>query len=52
MSALHVFQGGYALTSPTVVLTASLVASLLTVVLFLALRKTFMRGIGISRNIA
>lgn len=44
MSTLQVFQGGYALTSPTVVLTASLVASLPTVVLLLALRKTFMRG--------
>jgi ABC-type glycerol-3-phosphate transport system permease component len=48
MSALQVFQGGYASTSPVVVLTASLIASLPTVVLFLALRKTFLRGISIS----
>ena len=45
MPALQVFQGGYASQSPTVVLTASFLASLPTVILFLALRKSFMTGL-------
>jgi multiple sugar transport system permease protein len=50
MPALQVFQGGYASQSPTVVLTASFLASLPTVVLFLALRRTFMTGLTAARD--
>jgi ABC-type glycerol-3-phosphate transport system permease component len=46
MPALQVFQGGYASQSPTVVLTASFLASVPTVILFLVLRKSFMTGLS------
>ncbi|MBV7393473.1 carbohydrate ABC transporter permease [Mameliella sediminis] len=44
MSTLQVFQGAYAKSSQTVVMAASLLASIPTVVLFFALRKHFMQG--------
>jgi multiple sugar transport system permease protein len=46
MPALQVFQGGYASQSPTVVLTASFLASVPTVILFLVLRRSFMAGLS------
>jgi len=46
MPALQVFQGGYASQSPTVVLTASFLASVPTVILFLVLRRSFMTGLS------
>lgn len=48
MTTLQVFQGAYAGTSQPTVMTASLVASLPTVVLFFALRKQFMQGLQVS----
>jgi multiple sugar transport system permease protein len=45
MNALQVFQGNYASTGPNVALTASLLASLPPLVLFLFLRKYFMEGL-------
>lgn len=50
MPALQVFQGGYASQSPTVVLTASFLASVPTVVLFLALRRTFLNGLAATTD--
>lgn len=50
MPALQVFQGGYASQSPTVVLTASFLASMPTVFLFLAMRRTFMTGLTAARD--
>lgn len=47
MNALQVFQGNYASTGPNVALTASLLASLPPLVLFLFLRKYFMEGLRI-----
>jgi ABC-type glycerol-3-phosphate transport system permease component len=47
MNALQVFQGNYAATGPNVALTASLLASLPPLVLFLLLRKHFMEGLRI-----
>lgn len=48
MSTLQVFQGAYSSTSQTVVMTASLLASLPTVALFFLLRRHFMQGLQIS----
>ena len=48
MSALQVFQGAYAKTSQTVVMSASLLASIPTVILFFLLRKHFMQGLQVS----
>lgn len=50
MSTLQVFQGAYADVSQTVVLAASLVASVPTIILFFALRKHFMQGLQVSAN--
>jgi multiple sugar transport system permease protein len=47
MNALQVFQGNYASTGPNVALTASLLASLPPLILFLFLRKHFMEGLKI-----
>jgi multiple sugar transport system permease protein len=47
MNALQVFQGNYAATGPNVALTASLLASLPPLILFLFLRKRFMEGLRI-----
>lgn len=47
MSSLQVFQGAYSRTSQTVVMAASLLASLPTVVLFFALRRYFMQGLQV-----
>ena len=48
MSTLQVFQGAYAKSSQTVVMTASLLASLPTVILFFALRRYFMQGLQVT----
>lgn len=45
MNALQVFQGNYASTGPNVALTASLLAALPPLILFLFLRKYFMEGL-------
>ena len=47
MNAIQVFQGNYASTGPNVALTASLLASLPPLILFLFLRKYFMEGLRI-----
>lgn len=48
MSALQVFQGAYSESSQTVVLSASLLASLPTIILFFLLRKHFLQGLQVS----
>ena len=48
MNALQVFQGSYSSTGPNVVLTATLIASVPSVLLFLILRKHFMEGMRVS----
>ncbi|MGJ8616331.1 MAG: carbohydrate ABC transporter permease [Sulfitobacter sp.] len=48
MSALQVFQGSYSATGPNVVMTAAIIASVPSIVLFIALRKHFMEGMRIS----
>lgn len=48
MTALQSLQGTYANTGPTVVVTASLVASVPTVLLFVLLRRHFMSGLQLS----
>ena len=48
MSALQVFQGSYASTGPNVVMTAAVIASLPSLILFFLLRRHFMEGMRIS----
>ena len=48
MSALQVFQGGYASTGPNIVLTATVIASAPSVFLFFLLRRHFMEGMRVS----
>jgi ABC-type glycerol-3-phosphate transport system permease component len=48
MSALQVFQGGYAGTPANIILTATLIASAPSVLLFFLLRKRFMEGMRVS----
>ena len=48
MSALQVFQGSYASTGPNVVMTAAVIASLPSLLLFFLLRRHFMEGMRIS----
>lgn len=48
MNALLVFQGSYSSTGPNIVLTAALLASLPSIVLFFVLRKHFMQGLRVS----
>lgn len=50
MTALQALQGTYAETGPNVVVTASLITSIPTVILFVALRKYFMSGLQLSTN--
>lgn len=47
MNSLQVFQGNYAKTGPNVALTASLLASLPSLLIFLSLRKHFMAGLRV-----
>ncbi len=49
MNSLQVFQGNYARTGPNVALTASLLASMPSLLLFLALRRHFMAGLQVMR---
>ena len=48
MNGLMVLQGSYANTTPNVVMTAALMASLPTVLLFLLLRRHFMNGLKLQ----
>lgn len=48
MNGLMVLQGSYANTTPNVVMTATLLASLPTVALFFVLRKHFMNGLRLQ----
>ena len=48
MNSLMVFQGNYAGTTPNLVITAALLASLPTVIVFLLLRRHFMQGLSLA----
>jgi ABC-type glycerol-3-phosphate transport system permease component len=48
MNALMVFQGNYAGTTPNLVITAAVLASVPTVAVFLLLRRHFMQGSSLS----
>ena len=50
MNALLVFQGSYASTGPNVVLTAALLASVPSIVLFFLLRRHFMEGLQVQQT--
>ena len=50
MNALLVFQGSYSSSGPNIVLTAALLASLPSIVLFFLLRKHFMQGLQVSQT--
>ncbi len=49
MNALLVFQGSYSSIGPNVVLTAALLASVPSLVLFFLLRKHFMQGLKVQQ---
>jgi raffinose/stachyose/melibiose transport system permease protein len=49
MNALLIFQGSYSATGPNVVLTAALIASLPSLVLFFFLRRHFMEGLRVQQ---
>ena len=48
MNGLMVFQGNYAGTTPNLVVTATILASLPTLALFLVLRRSFMEGLSLQ----
>lgn len=48
MNGLQVFQGSYSSTGPNIVLTAALLASIPTIILFFVLRRHFMEGMRVS----
>lgn len=48
MNALQVFQGSYSSVGPNVVLTATVIASIPSLLLFFVLRKYFMEGMRVS----
>ena len=48
MNALMVFQGNYAGTTPNLVITATVLASLPTIALFFVLRRYFMEGLSLQ----
>ena len=48
MNSLMVFQGNYAGTTPNLVVTATVLASLPTLALFLLLRRYFMQGLSLQ----
>ncbi len=50
MNALLVFQGSYSSIGPNIVLTAALLASLPSIVLFFLLRKHFMQGLQVQQS--
>jgi len=50
MNALLVFQGSYSSSGPNIVLTAALLASLPSILLFFLPRKHFMKGSQVSQN--
>lgn len=49
MNALLIFQGSYSSTGPNVVLTAALLASIPSLVLFFLLRRHFMEGLKVQQ---
>ncbi len=50
MNALLVFQGSYSSTGPNIVLTAALLASIPSIVLFFLLRRHFMQGLQVQQS--
>jgi ABC-type glycerol-3-phosphate transport system permease component len=50
MNGLMVFQGNYAGTTPNLVITATILASLPTIALFFVLRKYFMEGLSLQSS--
>jgi ABC-type glycerol-3-phosphate transport system permease component len=48
MNALQVFQGSYSSVGPNVVLTAAVIASVPSILLYFILRKHFMEGMRVS----
>jgi ABC-type glycerol-3-phosphate transport system permease component len=50
MNALLVFQGSYSSIGPNIVLTAALLASLPSIVLFFLLRRHFMQGLQVQQS--
>ena len=48
MNALQVFQGSYSSVGPNIVLTATVIASIPSLILFFVLRKHFMEGMRVS----
>lgn len=50
MTALQTLQGTYSTSGPNIVVTASLISSVPTVVLFVLLRKHFMSGLQVSHG--
>lgn len=48
MNSVQVFQGSYSSAGPNLVLTAALLASIPSIILFFALRKHFMEGMKVS----
>jgi ABC-type glycerol-3-phosphate transport system permease component len=50
MTALQSLQGTYASSGPNIVVTASLISSIPTVLLFVFLRKYFMAGLQLATN--
>ena len=48
MNALQVFQGSYSSVGPNIVLTASVIASIPSLILFFVLRRHFMEGMRVS----
>jgi len=48
MNSLQIFHGSYTSAGPNLALTATLIASLPAIVLFLALRRHFMEGMRVS----
>ena len=50
MNALMVFQGNYAGTTPNLVITATVLASLPTLALFFVLRRYFMEGLSLQTS--
>jgi multiple sugar transport system permease protein len=50
MNALLVFQGSYSSNGPNIVLTAALLASMPSILLFFLLRKHFMQGLQVNQS--
>jgi len=48
MAALQVFQGSYSSFGPNIIMTAAIIASVPSLILFIFLRRHFMDGMRIS----